>query len=90
MTVREKAALTKALAKHGIARVMVKSNIVGELQIQCEDGGKVVNVFIPSSLRSADPSWVNLLDFATLAAWRDSKSLLNAVRMGYLTVRLEQ
>jgi len=90
MTVREKASLTKSLARAGIKTVNAKSNIVGELQIVCyTKDGKSITVFLPSSVGKAQPRWVNLLESCPIEAWRESKSLLNAVRMGHVTVTLD-
>ena len=90
MTVREKAALSKQLSRPGIKSIRAKSNIIGELQIvsYLKDGTSVV-VFLPSSVGVTNPRWVNLLDWCSVETWRESKSLLNAVRMGHVTVILD-
>jgi hypothetical protein len=90
MTVRAKSNLSRALS--GAAKVkaiMAKSNVVGELQVQVVGlEGKLITVFIPSSAGRAEPRLVNLLDSATAAEWKKSRSLLAAVRIGHLTVTL--
>lgn len=90
MTVREKTALSKSLAKQGIKAVFAKSSIVGELQIQCiGHDGKLTTVFLPSSLGLTKPRLVNLLDYGPVSSWRESRSLLNAVRLGHVSVTLD-
>jgi hypothetical protein len=90
MTVREKTALAKSLAKPGIKAIVVKSNVVGELQIQgVGHDGKLTTVFLPSSAGAQTPREVNMLDYGPVASWRNSRSFLAAVRMGHITVTLQ-
>jgi hypothetical protein len=91
MTVRAKSELHRALSKPGVAAIWARSNTVGELQVQVKDHeGKLTTVFIPSSRGAPEPRFINLLDHAPAAHWRDSKSLLAAVRLGHLHVTLKQ
>ena len=89
MTVRQKTALVKALAQPGIKVLRVRSNVVGELQIQVAGyDGNMKTVFIPTSVGLADPRFVNLLDYGPVESWRVSRSFLAAVRMGHISVVL--
>ena len=89
MTVRQKTALVKALAQPGLKALNVKSNVVGELQIQGSGyNGNMTTVFLPSSLGLQEPRFVNLLDYGPIEAWRSSRSFLAAVRMGHVSVVL--
>lgn len=90
MTVRQKTALVKTLARSGLKTLCVKSNVVGELQMQAMGyDGTLKTVFLPSSVGLSEPRFVNLLDYAPVEAWRTSRSFLAAVRMGHVNVTLE-
>ncbi len=89
MTVRARTELHRSLGK-GVTALFAKSNIVGELQVQVRGhDGKLTTIFIPSSV-GQEPRLINLLDSATAQAWRESKSLLAAVRLGHLTVTVKK
>lgn len=89
MTVRQKTALVKAMAEPGVQQLRVRSNVVGELQIQCVGyDGNMTTVFLPSSVGLMEPRFVNLLDYGSVESWRNSRSFLAAVRMGHISVVL--
>jgi hypothetical protein len=91
MTVRAKTEIYRALNAPGITQIWVKSNIVGELQVQAIGyDGTMQTVFVPSSIGLAEPRLVNLIDFASASSWRASRSLMAAVRMGHITVTLKK
>jgi hypothetical protein len=91
MTVRQKSELSKSLLSDKVKKILAKSNIVGELQVQVVNHeGKLETVFIPSSTGRQQPKWINLLDFAPASEWKRSRSLMAAVRQGHLTVTLQK
>lgn len=86
MTVRAKIQLAKDLGAPNVSRVEARvKNFCGELLVQAEVDG----VLVFASLRSSTGD-VNLLTTAPASAWKKSNSLLNAVRLGYLDVRVER
>lgn len=90
MTVRERTAVAKALSSSGLKAIVVKSNVVGELQIQgVGHDGRMTTVFLPSSVGLQQPKLVNMLDYGPVSSWRNSSSFLSAVRMGHITVVLQ-
>ena len=91
MTVRSRTNLHRALADTNVKALLARSNVVGDLQIQAIGfEGKMVAVFVPSSVGVREPRLVNLLDYAPAAAWRDSRSLMAAVRAGHILVTLQK
>lgn len=88
MTVRQRTALVKALSQPGLTTLKIKSNVVGEIQLQVAGyDGNMKTVFVPSSVGS-EPRIVNLLDYGPVESWRSSRSFLAAVRMGHVSVTL--
>ena len=91
MTVRAKTELHKALSTPDLVGLMARSNVVGELQVQAIGyDGKMVSVFLPSSVGLTEPRLVNLLDSAPASAWKASRSFLAAVRAGHVHVTLSR
>ena len=80
MTVRQRMHLAKALATPGLAKLEVQSAAVGELQLQVLVGTGQESIFIRREV------WTDLLSIATQESWKNSSSLLNAVRLGHLRV----
>ncbi len=92
MTVREKSSLNRALGQHhDVSALWAISHVVGELQVQAVGyEGRMVTVFIPSSVGQSEPRSVNLIDSAPASAWKASRSLMAAVRAGYVHVTLDK
>lgn len=102
MTVREKAELLRTLSE-STKHLYAYGLAAGEVMVQANghDGRSVV-VYIPSDSTSAvsagrgrkknhlPAKMVDLLDFASPAAWRASASLLGAVRNGLVKVKMER
>ena len=90
MTVRARAELSKILGSgRSITAIWARSNCSGQLQVQVDGPEGPSSVFIPSNMAIGSKG-LNLLNFATPAQWKKSSSLLNAVRMGHLTVKVEE
>ena len=84
MTVREKASLSKSMARPGIKSVWAISKIVGELQIQGVGfNGENITVFLSPKAPT------NLLLLGPMDGWRSCRSLLNAVKLNHVAVTLE-
>ena len=90
MTVRERARISRNLgSRNDIRAIEATSNITGELQVQViDENGIAKHVFIPSSV-GGKVRPINLLAYATKDQWRDSRSFLDAIRLGHLTVTIK-
>lgn len=91
MTVRARAELARIL-KSGAAikAIWARSNCRGQLQVQVTGHeGRIESVFIPSDVQAGSKG-LNLLAYAPAANWKKSRSLLEAVRLGHLTVTVEK
>lgn len=90
MTVRSRLALAKDLGRLQARRLLASSLITGQLQVQATGyDGRAIAVFLPSLRGNAEIRAIDLLEYAPQGAWKNSRTLLSAVRAGLAQVEIE-